>query len=1044
MHDELPRLALPTPSKTPKFMKNLLRRCALVALLGHASAGHVLAATYFVNSNGGNDSYNGAAPAWTSGSNGPWQTLAKLAAVTLAPNDTVYLACGGVWNETLKVPSSGATNVPITITAGPGYCTTPPLIDGAATVPAHQWVQHSGLIYKAKLPIDLIANPNPGASMSGWTQWSTTGDSSMVADTACPGQTATCMAFTSGTSNSIASSNNFAISGGVEYTVGVQLRAAAGTPIKVVLRRAGPTYEKLAPDQWITTAGTWQSVGFMFRPSAAVANARLDVEVQTNRSRVNLREAHVTRSWAGDEVLATFVDSAQIRRAHHPNFGQAGNPDSVFAPVASSGNKVALDVTGLALPAGATLIPGLRATMRTVDWAIEERAVVGVASARLTLAAPTVYDILPGFGYYLTGALWMLDSPGEWFYDKSSSTVYVWMPDGATPGNRVAISGLELGVDSGKKSNIALNNLAIRHVGTGLAMISGGAVSVSGLSISDIADFGIRADYCATCSVSDVGISRTGLDAISAWNLQTTSLTVRDSKITDSGASDRTDGWRMLPRPSFGAIYSQGTGAIVAGNAINRGAKLGIHVGASSSVTDNFVTNVCLVLNDCGGIYVGRIGNNASIRGNVIENVSGNLLGLPGSPETHSVGIYLDDLNSGSVVSANTVTGADIGIQLHNANNALVSDNVLFGNRRQQLWLQERTNLLRGNGDVFGNSIRSNTLVPTATGPALYLQSELGDTSDFATFSGNHYSSLLSPRIINERSPTSVISMSVAEWQGRGREIDPRVTQPVGYAPFLAGTTNLIPNGNLASGKTGWTSWNQTAPLATSTVLSCGFANCIRLDAGASQSLLSSPNFSVTQGKWYRVTFDAATSQEGQPITAVVRRGGGENVGYAYLMSTAELFVGHTTWNRYSFAFQATKTVVAGDPATQELGARVDFERNLSGSSLNISRLELVTLTPAQAPLQIELLLNRQSTAASIDCAVIGVVASLCNSFVHLRDDVQVAWPQPIGPRTGSPVYTRVATLTDSDRDGIADQQDACPNTASVLTVNSRGCAISQ
>ena len=88
-------------------MKNLLRSCALVALLGLAAAGQLLAATYFVNSNGGNDSYNGAAPAWTSGSNGPWQTLAKLAAVTLAPNDTVYLACGGVWNETLKVPSSG-------------------------------------------------------------------------------------------------------------------------------------------------------------------------------------------------------------------------------------------------------------------------------------------------------------------------------------------------------------------------------------------------------------------------------------------------------------------------------------------------------------------------------------------------------------------------------------------------------------------------------------------------------------------------------------------------------------------------------------------------------------------------------------------------------------------------------------------------------------------------------------------------------------------------------------------------------------------------
>ena len=100
-------------------MMNLLRSCALVAVLGMASAGQVLAATYFVNPNGGNDSNNGTAPAWTSGYNGPWQTLAKLAAVTLAPNDTVYLACGGVWSETLKVQSSGATNVPITVRRKP-------------------------------------------------------------------------------------------------------------------------------------------------------------------------------------------------------------------------------------------------------------------------------------------------------------------------------------------------------------------------------------------------------------------------------------------------------------------------------------------------------------------------------------------------------------------------------------------------------------------------------------------------------------------------------------------------------------------------------------------------------------------------------------------------------------------------------------------------------------------------------------------------------------------------------------------------------------
>ena len=204
------------------------------------------------------------------------------------------------------------------------------------------------------------------------------------------------------------------------------------------------------------------------------------------------------------------------------------------------------------------------------------------------------------------------------------------------------------------------------------------------------------------------------------------------------------------------------------------------------------------------------------------------------------------------------------------------------------------------------------------------------------------------------------------------------------------------------------------------------------------------PNFSVTAGQWYRVSFDAATAQEGQPINVVVRRGGGGSAGYEYLMPSAEAFAGSTAWRRYSFTFQATKTVIAGDPLTQEHGARVDFERNQPDSVLSVARLEMVTLTPAQAALQIKLLLNANSVATSIDCASLGVPSALCNFFVHMDDSSAVGWPAPISPLTGRPTYTRDTSLTDSDGDGIADQQDACPNTPAGLAVNARGCAISQ
>lgn len=1046
MHDELPRLALPTPSKTPKFMKNLLRRCALVALLGHASAGHVLAATYFVNSNGGNDSYSGTYPVFTTGVNGPWQTLAKLANVSLAPNDTVYLACGGTWQETLRVNSSGATNLPITIAAGPGTCVSAPTIDGAIAVPPHGWTQYNGSIYRAKLPPDLIANPSPSASLNGWTHWASTGDAMTTLDSNCPERPLPCMAFVSGSSASLAISNTFPLAGGADYFAGVQLRAPVGVPIKVVLRRAVPPYDSFAPVQWVTGVGTWQSVGVTFRAGMSVANARMDIEVLAPRIRLHLVEAHVRQQQAVTNVLATYVDGVQIRRSHHPNFGQGGNANSPYGTLANPGGKTTLDTAGLALPPDAQLTIGLVAAMRTVNWAIEERVVASVSGSRLSFSPPTRYETNPGYGYYLTGALWMLDSPGEWYFDAAASMLYVWMPNGGPPGGRVAVSNQSLGADLAGKANVALKDIAFRRVGTGVNLDRSAAVVVSGIRIEDTADNGISAKNCSKCSIRRSHISRTGLDAIYAAGALAADFELTDSVIVDSASSRRLDGWRTLPRPSDAAVFAVGARSSILRNSIEGSGNLGIYLGVDGVVSNNYIVDTCLTVNDCGAIYANFNGKNSNIGWNVIESVVGNLAGMPRTFPTHTVGIYIDDRNSGSRIWGNTVTGADYGIQLHNANQVTVDSNILFGNRRYQLWLQEKTGIVRSAGDVFDNLVKNNKLVPTANGPALFLQSTLGDTTDFASFIGNHYSALLSPRIVAESSPSSGERLySLLEWQSELRETDGVVTAPVGYAPFFVGSANMVPNGNLVNGLAGWSLWNLTPPLATVSLSNCGFAPCVRFQAGASPSLLSTPNFSIVAGQWYRVTFDAATSREGQPIYPVVRRGGGGSANYDYVMGVPEAFVGSTAWRRYSFSFQATKTVTAGDPVTRESGARIDFERNLPGTALTVARVEIASLIPAQvAGLQISLLLNRQPVDVNIGCPTTVSASMTCGSLVYWDDNRAISWPTQIGALSGRPVYARDTSVVDQDGDAIADTQDACPNTPAGMTVNLRGCAFSQ
>lgn len=1002
------------------------------------------ATAYYVDSEHGNDSWTGKTPTLSGNSSvvGPWQTLGRLAAAPLLPNDVVYLACGGNWNETLRLNSSGSSGNPIIISAGPNNCEARPTIDGAMTIPDHMWTQYNGSIYRARLPIEYVKNPSLSKNLNDWNIWSQVNNASMSLDTVCSGSPSPCMQFTSatGTGSSLIISNDFPLAGGLDYSASVQVKAPAGTRLKFMIRRDGPTYESLAVDQSVTASGNWQTVSFAFRAARSAPNARFDIEVPNGKVRMNLREAHVQRVLPAGGVMGVFVDGAAVRRAHHPNFGRTGvDPNSPYGTIASAGGNRTLDTTGLILPPSGVLTPGLGVSIRINNWVLDERKVASLSGNRLTLDQDTTYPITAGYGYFLTGALWMLDSPGEWYFDSSTKDLYVWMPEGNAPGGRVSFNSLASGVDLKSKAYIDLIRLNIRRVGTGAQLATANTVRLRDITIAEIADYGVEADDSSACSVEQSNIASTGLDAIKALTWRTLGFTVTDSTVTDAGTLDRIDGWRKLPRPGLAAIHIGGNARILR-NQVLRAAYNGMYLDRNSTVENNHVNRPCMISNDCGGIVTNYASTGTSITGNVIDTITGNLAGVPTPAISQTAGIYLDDLSNDVQVRGNTVTGADYGVHMHDAYNLTVSGNLLFGNRRYQLWIQEETAKLRSSGDIYGNRVESNLMAPTAGGPSVFLESYIGDISDFATFSNNHYSALISPRPVGTRWPTGGNSYTFSDWQAAQQDINGRVTQSAGYAPFLSNGTNIVPNGNLASNITGWSWWNSTAPYAQPMLLNCSSGPCLQLTAGATPTILTSPNFSVTGGQWYRVSFDAATSQTGQGITVVVRRGGGGSAGYENLMPTPESFTGSTTWHRYSFVFQAVKTVIANDPTTGERGARVDFQDIQPGSSLSVATLEMVPVTPSQAAAQLRLQSNPWGSSTSIPCSAEDEAANLCDKFVNMTDDSPLDWSSLIPAYSGNAIYAHDTSLVDTDQDGVADIEDACPKTPAGTAVNARGC----
>lgn len=878
----------------------------------------LLAKTYYVDGIAGNDTNSGLAATAGSGGAGPWRTLARVASATLSAGDTVRLACGQSWRETLSLGTSGQPSRPLTVSSYPAGCSNPPAIDGSTTLQPSAWALHQGNIYKAALP---------------------------------------------------------------------------SAPLQV------------------------------------------------------------------------FSSSGAMTQAHHPNAGfDTTQPGSVYLRNAASDNVLVNGrnvstylSTGsdLVLPAGASIKVGTTVRIRTAAWLMDERSVSAVSGTKLTLDNPTSYPLAAGWGYFLLGQLWMLDSAGEWYYDAAGRQLYAWMPNSQAPSAVVQATQLATGVNLASRYYVTLDNLVVRKVGVGLDLRQTTGITVRNTQVEDTVGVGIDAASSKSLVVSNSRFTRTGSDAISGQTdsaAASTGMQVLNSSFTDSGVTMSGNTVLSLPVSSRAAVRAGNT-SLVEGNTVTNSGYIGIWVGTGSTVRGNTVGGACTVLDDCGAIYTSGANNNSLITGNVVLGARGAPAGkAAGQPATQAQGIYLDESAAGVTVSDNTVTGTDNGIQLHVAANNTLRNNKLYGNRASQLWMQEQRNVVNAAGDVFGNVVSGNHVVATSgDAKGIYLDTVFTETAHFGSFDYNRYLDSVVPVMAVERTAAARTDHTLASWRsatnaGVPRNLDANGsgTSQTRYASVLPNGANVVPNGSLATSATGWTAWNATAPLGTLSRTSCTPGWCARYVAGGSPGIVSSPNFSVVAGTWYRLSVDVATGANGQPVNLVVRRGGGGSNGYESLADRSLDFTAGTAWKRYSMLFVATKTITAGDPLTLDLGARVDVQNIASGQTVNLSNLELVPIVQPDTFMRSDLLLNGGSTAIQLACPVAATLPAQCANYVRLSDDQPVAWPYTVAARSAEIVYTRDARLLDSDGDGIPDQQDACPATPAGAGVNSRGCALGQ
>jgi parallel beta-helix repeat protein len=841
-----------------------------------------------------------------------------------------------------------------------------------------------------------------------------------------------------------------------DVTAGDEVRLACGATWREALR--------------IGVSGTSQNpIRVVAYPASCATPPVIDGGAAIASSAWSVYRNSIYRATLDTEPLIVTSTAGYMDPAHFPTRGyDPVQPTSPYLKMAADANVTSVNgrpgstylVTGsdLQLPAGATLTTNTKVRVRANSWILDERSVASVSGTRINLTAGTSHPLTAGWGYFLLGELWMLDTPGEYHYDRANKHLYVWTPNSAAPGGGIVSSSLPLAVDLQSRSHVIVDGLTIRRVGVGVNMRSTTGVVVRNSLIEQTAGYGIDAGLSTSATIERNRVTNTGADAISGiddFSAGTNGLRVVNNAVSSSGVVMSGSTAISLPQRSRAAIRG-GVGSVISGNRVIDAGYMGIWVMGGSTVSANFVSGACSVIDDCGGIYTSGSGNNGSITGNVVQFSRGAINGKGGQYVgiTQAHGIYLDEYASGVTVSGNTALNNDSGIKLHVAANNTIRDNKVYGNRKSQILLHSNKNTVRSTGDVFGNVVSHNQVAPTtAIARGISLETEYASTDSFGTFDYNKYLDRVFPSVGSDTAGGTRRDMPLPDWKAavtssgapRNLDVNGRGVSQTTYAGSTVTGSNIVPNGNFVNA-TGWTVWNKTQPFgALALGTNSQGSRYGQYTAGTSTGMLSSPRFSVVQGQWYRMSFDLKANVNGQRVETIVRRGGGGSNGFESLMSIGFQYpVANTGWQRFKFQFQAKKTVNVNDPITGDLGARLDFQNILAGQVIEVANVVILPIMAADATTTTDILLNTSATAMQMACPVANTNAAACADYVRLSDDTPIAWPYYLPALSAEIVYTRDSALIDSDVDGIPDSQDSCAGTAAGATVNSRGCSLMQ
>ncbi len=268
-------------------------------------------------------------------------------------------------------------------------------------------------------------------------------------------------------------------------------------------------------------------------------------------------------------------------------------------------------------------------------------------------------------------SLYELDSPGEYFIDRTNRKIFVWLSNQDNRRN-VAISLVQGGMISiDDASHVTVKGLVLqrgRH--DGVRVTDSRNITVEDMTITNVGAAGVRMlsvsdSVVRRASITEVGGTGVHVEGGDRTSLRNGNVVVEQSEISRTGRVHR------FYRPG---IYMRGVGLVARNNSISDLPHSAvIFYGNNHLIEKNLIRNTGQDATDTGAIYAHHDWTDwgTRVEYNVIENHRSRIDSVFINPA-----IYLDGGSSGWTIKGNVFKSCDVGVFVLGGHHNTIVDNV--------------------------------------------------------------------------------------------------------------------------------------------------------------------------------------------------------------------------------------------------------------------------------------------------------------------------------------------------------------------------------